>query len=95
MRVQDGHLPGLGGSEQVEAQRIERQGSAEAQRFRPGAANDRIEVSTLAGRISGALDSLRTDREMRVEALAQAYQMGTYAADPAAISHALVSDSLV
>jgi anti-sigma28 factor (negative regulator of flagellin synthesis) len=53
---------------------------------------DRVDLSSLAGRISQAMQSLSSQSSQRVSQLQKDYQAGRYQADPQQISHAMLSE---
>jgi hypothetical protein len=57
--------------------------------------SDRVEVSSLAGRVSRAVDALGAGRAAKVASLAEQYRSGTYQVNSAEVSHAMVSEQLI
>jgi anti-sigma28 factor (negative regulator of flagellin synthesis) len=76
-RTQDTQKPEQGGGN--------RTGGAES--------SDRVELSSALGGLARAVSAEGAQRGSRVQQLATAYQNGTYQADPAAISRAMVADA--
>ena len=76
-----------------ETQRADLENGTKSGAARAGA-QDRVEVSSLAGRVSGALDASATLHAARVERLASLYASGAYTVDARKVSHAIVSDGL-
>jgi hypothetical protein len=60
---------------------------------RPGA-GDRVELSSLTGRLAAALAAGAREQAGRVQSLARAFQSGNYAVDARSTSHALVAETL-
>ena len=54
---------------------------------------DRVEFSSTLGRLSQAISTEGAQRSSRVQAVAAAYQNGTYRPDPVAISRAMVASA--
>ena len=59
----------------------------------PGS-EDRVELSSMLGRLSQALSDMGSQRSARVHALAGQYQSGQYRPDSMAIAHGLISEAL-
>ncbi len=96
MRVYDVNLTSSSAAGSGRTQ--ETQGSGQAGATRTGSAahssGDRVEFSSALGHISRALAADDAQRSSRVQALAAQYQSGTYRADPAATSRAMIADAL-
>ena len=94
MRVDERNLGGQVSStagRATESQRVQvdSSGSSPASSANSG---DRVEVSSLAGRISQAMQSLSSQAAQRVGRLQQDYQAGRYQPDVQQISHAMTSE---
>jgi anti-sigma28 factor (negative regulator of flagellin synthesis) len=55
--------------------------------------SDTVEFSSALGGLSRAVSTESAQRSSRVQAVATAYQNGTYRADPRAISRAMISEA--
>jgi anti-sigma28 factor (negative regulator of flagellin synthesis) len=97
MRVTDRNLAANAQAEAAkaqEAQRIERAGTQRSGSTGGSEGGDQVQLSSLAGRVSNAIQTSSTDRSSRVQALAAAYQSGSYQSDAGATSSAMVSETL-
>jgi flagellar biosynthesis anti-sigma factor FlgM len=97
MKIQDTYVGGGAPAETGRAQdtqRVERERASQTAAARQPAGGDRVELSTLAGRVSRAMETSAADRGGRVEALRAAYQAGTYRPDALATSRGMVADAL-
>lgn len=94
MRIHDQNLAGASAAGTGRASETQRTsgGSAASSSTRAGA--DRVEFSGALSAISRALSADSSNRAARVDALAAAYQNGTYRPDAAATSRAMVADAL-
>ena len=75
-----------------ETARTERAGLSRTTGSRGG--SDRVEVSSLTGRIAQAMQASSTERSERVASLTAQYRAGEYHPDAAAVSRAMVGESL-
>ena len=96
MQIVDSNRIGVPASAQSER-------AAESQPVKPpaqesgegkAAETDRVDLSSLTGRISQVLESHANTREERIEALRAAVQAGTYQVDSPALSRTLVDQAL-
>jgi anti-sigma28 factor (negative regulator of flagellin synthesis) len=97
MKILDRGLAGSGAAEAGKTQEIVRAERDTAERTgssRHSGSSDRAEVSSLAGRVSSALASSSETRASQVSKLASLYRSGAYHADPAAVSRAVVAETL-
>jgi anti-sigma28 factor (negative regulator of flagellin synthesis) len=95
MKIYDRSLTGSGTAETGRTQETQRADQASAGRKTGGAGNgDRVELSGALSLISQALTSFGSSRTARVQELTAQYQNGSYQADSAATSRALVSEVL-
>jgi negative regulator of flagellin synthesis FlgM len=61
---------------------------------RPGAAGDRVELSSFSGRISESLLAASASRAQRVAELKAAVESGSYQPDPMAVGRSIIDHSL-
>ena len=97
MKVQNEPPAGSASAAQVQSPQASQLQRLNRYRSTNGAAadaHDHVELSSLAGNIVKAGESLATDHAKRVEALAKAYQNGRYTVEPHALSRKLVSSWL-
>ncbi|MCL5746472.1 MAG: flagellar biosynthesis anti-sigma factor FlgM [Acidobacteria bacterium] len=95
MRVDDRNLAGLGAARSGQAAETQRTGSdGRAGAGRAGNDADRVELSSLAGRLSYFLEAGAQARASRVSQLAADVQGGRYRVDSAAVSRAMLDDAL-
>jgi hypothetical protein len=97
MKVYDSNLTGASAAESGrthETVKIGRDQNTRSTGSRPGESGDRVELSSTLGRLSRALDTSRTDRASRTEALAAQYSSGKYTAESKTTSRAIVSEVL-
>lgn len=78
-------------SRAAESQRIQVDTSDSGASAESSAA-DRVDVSSLAGRISQAMQNLSGQSAQRISQLQKDYQAGRYQPDPQRISHSMVAD---
>jgi len=95
MRVEDRQTGGMGGAQAGRLQETGRsQGISAASRTGSlGGGEDRLEISSLAGRIRVGLEAVAMNQQQRVAALARQYQAGGYRVDSAALAGVLASQS--
>jgi hypothetical protein len=95
MKIYDSNI---GGTQAGATQRSEETQQAErANRGRAsgsGTDGDRVEFSGTLGRLSRVLSTFQNDRAGLVRTLAMQYQNGTYRADAAATSRAMIAEAL-
>jgi flagellar biosynthesis anti-sigma factor FlgM len=95
MKVNDRNSLGAAAAETTRAQDVYKPSRGDAARTGSSASgDDRVEFSSALGGLSRAISSAGSDRAARVQALATAYQNGTYKVDSATISRAMVSETL-
>ncbi len=95
MRVNDANTAGSAATELGRTQDVQKpESTSTAQSGNSDSSGDRVEFSSTLGQLSQAISSQDTQRSSRVQAVAAAYQNGTYRPNPAAISSAMVSDAL-
>lgn len=95
MRVDDRNLAGLGTAPSGQTAETQRTGSAgRAGAGQAGNDTDRVELSSLAGRLSYFLEAGAQARASRVSQLAEDFQAGRYQVDSAAVSRTMVDDAL-
>ncbi len=96
MRIVDnGNLSGINTTQSgrtAETGAIERSRSSETART-GGAAEDRVQLSGLTGRISQSMEIDAANRASRVNQLRDAVQSGTYQVDANALGSAMVNES--
>jgi anti-sigma28 factor (negative regulator of flagellin synthesis) len=94
MRVNDQNAVGSAASDigrTQDVQTSDRTGAAQSSN--PYSNGDRVEFSSTLGSLSQAISAESSQRSSRVQAIAAAYQNGTYSADPMTISKAMVADA--
>jgi hypothetical protein len=95
MRICDQNLTGATGAEAARAQETQRSGQTGAPASSRNAPyGDRVEFSSTLGSLARAISTDSSGRANRVQALASVYQSGSYKADSAGTSRAMVSDAL-
>ena len=94
MKIYDSNVSGGAIPESHRSQASQLTASSGVTRSSSTSGGDQVEFSGKLGRLSGALSAFQTDREARVQALAAQYQNGTYRADSAVTSRAIVGDAL-
>lgn len=96
MKIYDRNLTGTSAAETgrtQESQNLSRTGTAKSAGG-AGGSNDRVEFSGGLSQLSRTLSTFQSGRASRVQALAAAYQNGSYRVDAAATSRSMVSDAL-
>ena len=96
MKIYDRNPIGTSASETGRAQETQKPGSAASGKSTTGidGSNDRVEFSGTLGQLSRALMTFESSRASRVQALATAFQSGTYRSDSAATSKGLVAEAM-
>lgn len=90
MKIEDRQTGSLGGLQPGRVQDTER-ASRVSGAGDPPAGGDRLELSSLAGRIRTELDTIAVRQQARVESLARQYQAGRYRLDSGALGRALLA----
>jgi len=94
MRVNDQNALGSAAADVGRAQDVQKADRSSAARSGNSDSNgDRVELSSTLGRLSQAISAANVQHSSRVQAVAAAYQNGTYRPDPVAISKAMVADA--
>jgi len=94
MKIYNSNVSGGAIPESHRSQATQRTDSGSTTRSSSTSSGDQVEFSDGLGRLSGALSGFQTGRSARVQALAAQYQNGTYRADSAATSRAIVGEAL-
>jgi len=96
MRIADRNLTGAPPPETGQAQEMQKleSGGSSPGASRTDAAGDRVEFSGTLAQISKAVTASQSGRAGRVQALAAQYQSGSYRANSAATSRAMVDEIL-
>jgi len=97
MKIHDRNPVGVSASETgktQDTQKVERDSSPRSASSRASGSGDRVELSSLAGRVSYALGASAADRASRVDALGAAYRTGQYRPDSLATGRGMIEDSL-
>ena len=95
MRIDDRNLTGNPASQTGkadQAQEVARQAESKPQQARAAAGGDRVELSGLTGGLARALEADASQRQVRVEKLADDYTAGRYQVDSMAVSKAMVAE---
>jgi hypothetical protein len=97
MRISNADLTGLAGTESSQAQDLQKTGRAESVSPNSpanGQSGDRVVFSSGLSQLASAISTYGANRSAHVQKLAALYQSGSYHADSAATSRAMVSDAL-
>ena len=95
MRIHDQSPTCATGAEAARAQGTQRSGQTSAPASsRNAPSGDRVEFSNTLGSLARAISTDSAGRANRVQALASLYQSGSYRADSAATSRAMVADAI-
>ncbi len=97
MRIDDRNLNGATGPQSgrtQEAHSADGLAPAAGTENSGAAGADRAEISSLAGRVSGALTLQATERAQRIGKLAQEFKMGRYSVDSRTTGRAVVQEAL-
>jgi anti-sigma28 factor (negative regulator of flagellin synthesis) len=95
IRIQNDGLTGTAASETNRALDVVQIGSGgNRSGSRTGASTDRVEISSLSGRIADASSASAAAQANRVSQLAALYSSGRYQVDSSALSRAMVSQAI-
>jgi anti-sigma28 factor (negative regulator of flagellin synthesis) len=95
IRIQNDSLAGTSASETSRTQDVVQIGSAgNRSGSKIGVATDRVELSSLSGRIADASSASETAQASRVQQLGALYSSGRYQPDSMATGRALVSQAI-
>ena len=97
MKVDDRNSNGVAGLQpgRTSATReSDRVGTTTGPQVSESAGGDRSEISSLAGRVSGAIAAGSADRARHVAKLAEQYKAGNYSTNSRSVSRALINDGL-
>jgi len=94
MKINDRNTAGAAAAETARTQDTYKSNRTDSAQTGSSGSSDRVEFSSTLGGVSRAIACEGQQRAARVQALATAYQNGSYRPDSMAISRAMISETL-
>jgi flagellar biosynthesis anti-sigma factor FlgM len=94
MRVGDRNLGTTAAADAAKAQETQRSGASGSQREKLSGISDRVQLSSVAGSLSQAVQASAQERSARVAELTAQFQSGSYRPDAAGAASGMVSEAM-
>ena len=94
MRIDERNLGNTAAADTTKTQETQRPGSGGSARDTGTGVSDRVQLSSVAGSLSAAVQSSSQERSQRVAELAAAYQSGSYVPDAFGTACGLITEAL-